>query len=257
MKVTAQTFQVIAAETVLIPPVLHSFNVAGEYQKKRRQRSELIDPVPLLDPHPVFEFLRVLSLAPFQQIDHHNSSVEVTRVASLKRRRIGRVRPEPVREVVGEVSVTILWCSENARAEIDLPELRDVVDDDEIGVEVDDSSDGGREEIGEVDPGVVERLVEGAADGIGDLSADEVGVEVVEAEGEGGERGCDDAAELVAAVSCGDEVEDDVLWTGCVLKDGEHAGDGAAEVGCVQRHRDVDDGRVVRSLVSGGGGGGP
>lgn len=39
--------------------------------------------------------------------------------------------------------------------------------------------DGGGEEVGEVDPGVIEGLVEGAAYGGGDLVLDEVVVEVV------------------------------------------------------------------------------
>ncbi|KAF1889975.1 hypothetical protein Lal_00025305 [Lupinus albus] len=123
------------------------------------------------------------------------SHVEIARVAFLKRRRIDRVRPEPVRKVVCEVSVAIFRSAENVRTEIDLPEFRD------IGVEVEDSSDGGRKEIGEVDPCVVKWLIECTPNG--------VGIEVVEVKIEIRERGGDDAAELVAALSSCDEVEDD------------------------------------------------
>lgn len=48
----------------------------------------------------------------------------------------------------------------------------------------------------------------------------------------------------------GDEVEYDVLRTRRVLQHGEHAGDGAAEVGRVQRHRDVEDGLSVRAVAA-------
>lgn len=104
------------------------------------------------------------------------------------------------------------------------------------------------EEVGEVDPGVVEGLVEGAADGGGDLVLDEVVVEVVEVEGEVRECGEDGAAEAVVVVEGGEEeVEGEVLGAGGVLEDGEDGGDGAAEVGGVEGHGDVD-------CVTGGGG---
>lgn len=65
---------------------------------------------------------------------------------------------------------------------IDLSEIHDVVDDDEIKVDVDDSTNGGRKEIDEVDF----HIVEGTTDGVGDLIASEVGIEVVEVESEVG-----------------------------------------------------------------------
>lgn len=153
---------------------------------------------------------------------------------------MGRAGPEPRREVGGEVGVAVLGGPEDAVAEVYGPELGHVVDDDEVGVEVDDAADGGGEQVGEVHPGVVEGLVQGAADGVGDLAPDEVGVEVVEAEREVGEGGGDGAAEVGAAAGGGDEVEDDVLGAGGVLEDGEDAGDGSPEVGGVEGHRDVD-----------------
>lgn len=82
-----------------------------------------------------------------------------------------------------EVRVAVLRSSDDVAAEIDPPELRHVVDHDEVGVEVDHAAHGGGEEIGEVDPSVVQGLVQGAADGGGDLAEDEVRVEMVNLEG--------------------------------------------------------------------------
>ena len=85
--------------------------------------------------------------------------------------------------------MAVLGCAEDVGVEVNGPEFGDVIDDDEVGVEVDDAADGGGEEVGEVDAGVVEGLVEGPAEGGRDLVADKVVVEVVEGEGEVGEGG--------------------------------------------------------------------
>lgn len=73
---------------------------------------------------------------------------------------------------MGEISVAVLRCSEDMRIKIDFPELDDVVDDYEVGVKVYDALHGGGEEVREVDTGVVEWLVECAADGDGDFVSD-------------------------------------------------------------------------------------
>lgn len=249
MEVSAESLEIVATEAVLVPPVLDSLYVAGEHQEKRRKRAELVDSVPLLDFHPVLELLRELPLPPFPEIDHHYAGVEVARSAASKRRREDPIGPELGREVASEVRMAVLRRAEHVALEIDPPELGHVVDDDEIGVEVDYAADAGGEEIREVDPGVVERLVQGSPDGVGDFAEDEVGIEVVDVELEVRERSRDDAAEIGSATAVGDEVEDDVLGAGGVLEDGEHAGDGAAEVRRVERHRDVDYRRVVRVLL--------
>lgn len=121
--------------------------------------------------------------------------------------------------------MTILRRAEDVVVERDCEEVCDVVDDDEVGIEVDDSVDGEREEIGEVDAGVVERLVKGAANRGGDLVADEVGVEVVEREREGRESGGDGVAEVGVVVGEGEEVECDVFRAGGVAEDREYGGD--------------------------------
>lgn len=172
----------------------------------------------------MLKLLCVFPFPPFPQINHHNPSVEIARFTAPKRRRSeDRVRPESRSEVVGEVSVAILRRAEHVLTQIDVPQLRHVIDDDQVGVEVDDSPDAGGEEIGEVDPRVVERLVQSSANGVGDLALDDVDVEVVEVEAEVRESGGDDSAEFCAALGR-DEMEDDVLRARGVLKNGEYAG---------------------------------
>lgn len=114
--------------------------------------------------------------------------------------------------------MAILRRAEHVLAQIDVPELLHVIDDDQVGVEVDDTTDARGEEIGEVDPSVVERLVESSADGVGDLALDDVDVEVVEVEAEVRESGGDYSPELRPALGR-NEMEDDVLGAGGVLKD--------------------------------------
>ncbi|KAF3431984.1 hypothetical protein FNV43_RR26721 [Rhamnella rubrinervis] len=173
MKSTAQTFEIVAAQTMLVPPVLDTFNVSGEDQQERRQGTQLVDPIPLLDPHPVLQLLREPPFPPFPQIDHHHTRVEIARAATPKRRRED-------------------W-------------------------------------VGEVDPRVVERLVQCSANGVRDLALDDVDVEMVEVEAEVWERGGDNSPEVAPALGR-DEVEDDVLRARGVLQDGEDAGDRTPEV---------------------------
>lgn len=145
--------------------------------------------------------------------------------------------------------MAVLGGTEDVGFEVDGPEIGYVVDHDEVGIEVDYAIDGNGDEVGEVDAGVVQGLVEGAPDGGRDFVFNEVCVEVVEVEGEVREGGQDGAAEIsgVTAVSGGggEEVEDDVFRAGGVLEDGEDSGDGAAEVGGVEGHGYMDYGGVV------------
>lgn len=48
MQIPADSHIIIPSETVLVPAVIHLSHIPGEHQQKRRQRSELIDPDPLL-----------------------------------------------------------------------------------------------------------------------------------------------------------------------------------------------------------------
>lgn len=148
--------------------------------------------------------------------------------------------------------MTILGRAQNVRSQIDVPELRHIIHHDQIGIEVDYAPDAGRQEIGQVHPRVIEGLVESSADGVRDLSPDDVGVKVVKVEVEVRERGGDNPEELRLAVRGGDEVEHHILRARGVLQHREYARDGAAEVGGIESHGYVDDGRVVNSLVGGG-----
>lgn len=131
---------------------------------------------------------------------------------------------------MAEVCVAVLGGSEDVGVEVDFPEFANVVDDYDVGVEVDNSDDGGGEEVGKVDAGVVEGLVQGAADGGGDKVVDGGGIEGVEVEAKVREGGNDGPEEVVAVVGCREEVEDAVFRAGRVLENGEDCGDGATEV---------------------------
>lgn len=82
------------------------------------------------------------------------------------------VGPKFGSEIVGEICMAVFGGTKNMRGEIDLPELGDVIDDDEVRVEVYNAVDGGWKEVGEVNAGVIQGLVEGAADGGGDEVVD-------------------------------------------------------------------------------------
>lgn len=64
--------------------------------------------------------------------------------------------------------MAIFGRSHHPLVHIGAPQLGDVVDHDEVGVEVDEALDLVGEDVGEVDSCVVERLVQSLADGLGD-----------------------------------------------------------------------------------------
>ncbi|BAS90211.1 Os04g0530801, partial [Oryza sativa Japonica Group] len=248
VKLPALPRDVVAAEPVLVPPVLHGLHLAGEHQEERRERPQLVYPgLLLLDLHPVLQLHGVPAGSPPVQVDDHDAGVEVARRAPPVGEDGGvlGVTPERVGEVGGEVGVAILGGGEGGvGAEVGGPEAGDVVDDEEVGVEVEDAGHRAREEVGEVDARVIEGLVEGAADGGGDLAADKARVEAVDGRRERGERRREGPPERREAARGGrrggDEVEGDGLRAGGVAEHGEDAGEGAPEVGGVQRHGDVD-----------------
>lgn len=63
----------------------------------------------------------------------------------------------------------------------------------------------------------------------------------------------------VRAAAGGEEVEEDVFGAGGVVEDGEDSGEGSSEVGEVESHGDVDNGRwgfvggAVDAVAVGGG----
>ncbi|KAI3439652.1 NAC domain-containing protein [Psidium guajava] len=251
VQVPAQPPEIVAPEAVLVPPVVHRRDLPGEHQQERRERPELVDPQTLLELHPLFDLGRVPTGAPSVEVDDHDAGVEVAgRVAAAREGEgEGGAGPEGGSEVGGEVGVAVLRGGEDGGAGVEGGggEGGDVVDEDEVGVEVDDAADAEGEEVGEVGAGVVEGAVEGGADGGGDEPRDGGGVERVELEAEVGEGGGDGGVQEggVGGVGRVDEVEDHVLGAGGVLEDGEDGRHGAPDVGGVQGHRDVD--RRVRA----------
>ncbi|RYR10955.1 hypothetical protein Ahy_B05g079443 [Arachis hypogaea] len=216
MQVPAKPAKVVPAKTVLVPPMIHRAYVPGENQKKRRQRPELVDPHPLLKLHPLLDLGGVVAGTPPLEIDDHDASVEVAGPSGGECERQGRVGPERWSEVCAEVCVTVLRCGEDGVVrEWRGGELGDVVDQDEVGVKVDDTADAGGEEVGEVVAGVVERTVEGGADGGGNEASDGGVMERVDLELEVGEgRGEGGVKERRGGGGGGDEVEEDILRAG-------------------------------------------
>lgn len=234
---TTTTLHVIPAQTVLVPSVLDGRHMSSEHQQKRRQRTQLVDPITLLNLHPSLDFSRVPLLPPLHQIHHHHPRVEVTRPPLRERPRQTRLRPEPRREVLREVSVAVLRRADGAWAQTRAPKLGHVVHHHQIGVQVDNSLHATLEKVREVVPGVIERLLQRLAHGGGDQVGDGVRIEVIDVELQVGEGGLHQGLKI----SVGDEkMEEDVLRTEGVAEDGVHGGDRTAEIFDVESYGDVD-----------------
>ncbi|OQU92739.1 LOW QUALITY PROTEIN: hypothetical protein SORBI_3001G400101 [Sorghum bicolor] len=200
-RVAAAAQDIVAAEAVLVPPVLDR-----------------------------------------RHVKHHDARVEVARPPPHERPGEPLVRPEPAGEVLGKVGVAVLGGADGAAAEVGAPELGDVVDEDEVGVEVDDAAHAGLEEVGQVVARIVERLLQRLPHRRGDEPADALGVEVVDLEPELRE----DRADEVPEARVGDEeVEEDALGAPGVLHHRVDRGDGAPQVLLIERNRDVDERRVA------------
>ncbi|PON40550.1 LOW QUALITY PROTEIN: hypothetical protein PanWU01x14_296860 [Parasponia andersonii] len=237
VEVAAAAPDVVAAQAVLVPPVLDGRHVSREDQEERRQRAQLVDSVALLDLHPPFDPPRVPGPPPLDQIHHHHPRVEVARPPARERRRVPPVRPEARREVLGEVGVAVLRGPDRPRPEARPPQLRNVVHHDQIRVEVDDPPDAGLEQVRQVVPGVVQRLLQRLPHRRRDQAPHGRGIEVVHLEVELGEGGPHQGLEA----ALGDqEVEEDALRAERVMEDGMHGGDRAAEVLDVEGDRHVD-----------------
>ncbi|EYU42213.1 hypothetical protein MIMGU_mgv1a026187mg [Erythranthe guttata] len=105
VQITAEATEVIAADYV-----------SGEHEQEWWQRAQLVNPHPLLKLHPLDNLGGVIFGPPSLKIDHHNPRVEVAGFSVgevLRRRQHGPVRERRCRD------------------------FRDVVDEDEVGVEVD------------------------------------------------------------------------------------------------------------------------
>ncbi|EYU23174.1 hypothetical protein MIMGU_mgv1a020324mg [Erythranthe guttata] len=116
VQITAEATEVIAAESVLVPP------------QEWWQRALLVNPHPLLKLHPLDNLCGIISGPPSLEIDHHKSGVE-------RERRAG---PERRCEVDSEVGVAVLRGRQHGLVrERRCRNFRDVVNEDEVGVEVD------------------------------------------------------------------------------------------------------------------------
>jgi len=115
VKVPATPLHVIATQPVLIPPVLNGRHVSREHQQKRRQGTQFVDPVALLDLHPPLYPSTVTIFPPPHQIYHHHTRVEIARPPPHEGAREPHVRPKTRREVLGEVRVTVLGRADGSR----------------------------------------------------------------------------------------------------------------------------------------------
>uniref|UniRef100_A0A804R868 Uncharacterized protein n=1 Tax=Zea mays TaxID=4577 RepID=A0A804R868_MAIZE len=260
VQVAAAAQDIVAAEAVLVPPVLDRRHVPREHQQEGRQRPQLVDAPRrrLLYLHPPLDALRVARLPPPLQVDHHDARVEVARPPPRERPGEPLVRPEPPREVLGEVGVAVLGRAHGAPAEVGAPQLGDVVHDDEVGVQVDGAAHARLQELGQVVARVVQRLLQRLPHRRGDEPADAPGVQVVDLEPELREHRADEVPEPRVG---DEEVEEDALGAPGVLHHRVDRGDGAPQVFVVERNRDVDEpwvadigaGAVVRAGAAVGG----
>ena len=93
---------------MLVPAVVHGGNVSGENEHEWRQRSQLVDPYPLLKLHPFLDFGGEIAEAPPGEVDDHDAGVEITGVAIGEGERQRGIGPECGSEIVGEIGVAVL-----------------------------------------------------------------------------------------------------------------------------------------------------
>ena len=115
VQVPATPLHVIATQPMLVPPVLNWRHASREHQQKRRQRTQLVDPIVLLNLHPPLYPLAVPDFPPPHQIYDHHARVEIARPPPRERAGEAHVRPEPCGEVLGEVGVAVLGGANGSR----------------------------------------------------------------------------------------------------------------------------------------------
>ena len=156
VQISAKPTKVVPTEAVLVPPMINGSNVPSKDKQKRRQGTQVIDPHPLLQLHPLFNFCRVIPLPPPLQIDDHDPRVEVARPPIRERERQRRVGPERWGEVRGEIGVAVFGGSQDlVFAQWCCCQLGNVVDEDEIGVQVHHAPHADGQEVGQVGARVV------------------------------------------------------------------------------------------------------
>ncbi|RDX98768.1 hypothetical protein CR513_18271, partial [Mucuna pruriens] len=181
MQVPATTPHVIATKPVLVPPVLNG-----------RHRTQLVDPIALLDLHPPLYPPAVAVPPPPHQIYHHHPGVKVARPPPRERAAEPRVRPKPCREVLREVGMAIFGCPDGSRTQAGAPQFGNVIHHDQIGIQVYDPPHAALEKIREVIPCVVQRLLQGLPHGGGDQVAHNLRIKVIDLEVQLRESGFDE-----------------------------------------------------------------
>nr|GMD15122.1 germin-like protein subfamily 1 member 1 [Ipomoea batatas] len=103
----ARASHVVAAEAVLVPPVIDRLDFPAKNQQKWRERAQLVHAPLLLDLHPRLDLLPVIPAPPFPEVHHHHAGVEVAGVPGPEYPRENRVGPELFGEVFGEIGVAV------------------------------------------------------------------------------------------------------------------------------------------------------
>ncbi|TKY52485.1 hypothetical protein E2542_SST24007 [Spatholobus suberectus] len=250
VQVPATPLHVIATQPVLVPSVLNGRHVSREDQQKRRQRTQLVDPIVFLNLHPPLYPPAVPVPPPPHQIYHHHPGIEVARPPPRERAAEPRVRPKRRSKILCEVGVAVFGGTDGSRTQAGSPQFRNVIHHDQIGIQVYHSPHAALEKIGEVIPRVVEWLFQGLPHGGGDQVAHDFRIEVIDLELQLREGGFDEGFQIGLR---DEEVEEDVLRALGVLEDGVDGGDGAAEVFDVEGDGHVDQGRVADAGVLGDG----
>nr|GMD12999.1 hypothetical protein MIMGU_mgv11b008018mg [Ipomoea batatas] len=95
MQAPAFPFEVVAAEAVLVPPVIHRHYVPGQDEQERRQRAQMVDLLLLLHLHPVLHFLEL------QDVVHHDEiGVEINDAFDVGGENVDEIGPGVVQGLV-------------------------------------------------------------------------------------------------------------------------------------------------------------
>ena len=149
-------------------------------------------------------------------------------------------------EVFCEIGVAVFRRADRFPPQFRAPELRNVVDDDEIRIQVDHSRDACFQQICKVISGVIERLFERLPDGAGDEIPHSLRIEVIHIELQFRERGSDEALETDFRHQ---EMEKHTLRALGMLKNRMNGGDGAAQILDVESDRYVDKRRIADAII--------
>ena len=151
------------------------------------------------------------------------------------------IGPESGSEIGREIGVAVLRGSEDSVVKRSVGEVSDVVDEDYIGIEIDNTANTEGEEVSQVATSIVQRTIQGRADGGGDQTGHGDIIEGVDFEFQVRKGGGNGGVERQSICrSRGNKMEDYILGTGRMLQNGEDRRHGAPDVSRVQCHCDVD-----------------